>query len=586
MLKESMKVMHLAKLNCFILILLSGLSFFSSAQVDLKIEGIRSGKLKDNVDLYIKSINPREADDSLRYQELVRTSIDKALRAYGYYQSAVDFELKSNQKSNHPLLIAKVTIGEPVKIAGAEVEILGEAKRDEEFIQLSKRLPKVGEVLNHENYDDYKNELQKLAVYRGYFDADFDISQLEVMPSTHQAWWNLVFNSGKRYYFGKVSFENSQIREDYLHNMVSIQPNEPYHINSISALTDKYTESNWFSSVLLQPQIDEKDKRVDIKVLLRPKKKNSMNVGIGWASDVGPRLQVNWNKPWINDRGHSFRSGLYVSEPRQSLEATYKMPLLKNPLNYYYEFSLGLENEKQNDTQTLGASFAALRYWNHPTGWQYSFGMRARYDSFTQANVQNKTLLFYPSLSVHRTRLKGGLFPIWGDSQRLSLDIGRKFFLSDVSFIKLQLSSAWIRTVAKNHRFISRVEAGWLHTSNLDKIPPNLRFFAGGDRSVRGYGYKKIAPKNADGKLVGGAYLLTGSLEYQYQVYSNWWLASFVDSGYASNKANIKELRYGTGLGVRWASPIGVVKFDIATPIRDKDKSKNIQFYLGLGAEL
>lgn len=113
-----------------------------------------------------------------------------------------------------------------------------------------------------------------------------------------------------------------------------------------------------------------------------------------------------------------------------------------------------------------------------------------------------------------------------------------------------------------------------------------LAFFCGGDCSIRGYGYKKIAPKNNAGKLVGGSRLLTGSFEYQYQVYPDWWLATFADTGLAANQFTTKELRYGAGMGVRWASPVGAIKFDIATPVRDKDNSKNIQFYIGLGAEL
>ena len=103
---------------------------------------------------------------------------------------------------------------------------------------------------------------------------------------------------------------------------------------------------------------------------------------------------------------------------------------------------------------------------------------------------------------------------------------------------------------------------------------------------MRGYGYKKIAPRDAQNRLVGGSRLLAGSLEYQYQFYSDWWGATFADSGLAANDFTTKALRYGAGIGVRWASPIGAIKFDIATPIRDKDNSKNIQFYIGLGTEI
>lgn len=221
------------------------------------------------------------------------------------------------------------------------------------------------------------------------------VSRLEVSPSTQQAWWRLNYDSGERYRFGEVTFENAQIREDYLRNMINFNKGQPYLINDLSTLTNNYTSSNWFSSVLMQPVLDEEHKIVNVDVLLQPRKKNSMEVGIGWASDVGPRLQLGWTKPWINNRGHSFRTNLYVSAPKQTLEATYKMPLLKNPLNYYYEYSAGLENENKNDTESFASSLSAIRYWNHEAGWQHSLGLRVRYDSFIQANVKDKTLLVF-----------------------------------------------------------------------------------------------------------------------------------------------------------------------------------------------
>ncbi|PJG86240.1 autotransporter assembly complex protein TamA [Conservatibacter flavescens] len=553
---------------------------FAAQSVSLKVEGIHNAALNDNVRIHVNAINPEEADGSERYQSLVSEAIDKALRAEGYYGSIISYHRNGQE------LIANVQVGEAVKIAEADVLIIGQASDDEAFQTLDKELPKPGTQLNHGTYDDYKSALNTLAIKRGYFDAEFLVHRLEVMPSTHQAWWRLLFDSGDRYHYGDIRFHHSQIREDYLRNMLKLKSGEPYLINDLSTLTSDFSSSNWFSSVLIQPELNDKQKIVNLDVSLYPRKKNSMEVGIGYSSDVGPRFQLGWSKPWINNRGHSFRSDLYLSAPKQTFEATYKMPLLKNPLDYYYEFVAGVENEDKNDTKSLAATMGALRYWNHPTGWQYSLGMRARYDSFTQANQSEKTLLLYPTASVNRTRLRGGLFPDWGDAQRLTVDLGRKLWFSDVNFLSIRASTSWIRTFADNHRFYVRGELGWLHTNDLARMPPALRFFAGGDRSVRGYGYKKISPKNHEGKLVGGSRLATGTLEYQYQVYQDWWLATFADTGLAANSFSTDELRYGAGIGLRWASPVGAVKIDIATPIRDKDNSKNIQFYIGLGSEL
>ena len=82
-------------------------------------------------------------------------------------------------------------------------------------------------------------------------------------------------------------------------------------------------------------------------------------------------------------------------------------------------------------------------------GWQYFAGLRVRYDSFTQADFTDKTLLVYPTGGFSRTRLKGGQFPTWGDTQKITVDLGNKLWMSDANFFKVQASTAWIRTYAE-----------------------------------------------------------------------------------------------------------------------------------------
>ncbi len=561
------------------------LAALAEQTVDIEIQGIRGFRAIRNTDLNVQLINKEEMDGSERYQHLVSKAVDRGLRVFGYYESSVLFERKK-RPGKRDLLIAHVTPGNPTKLAGIDVQIEGGAAQDENFTALRKNLPKEGELVEHQTYDDYKTSLSRLSLGRGYFDGEFEISRLEISPETYQAWWRILFDSGVRYHYGNITFNHSQIREDYLNNILNIKSGEPYLTAKLSELTNDFSSSNWFSSVLVQPNVNHKTKTVDVDIILYPRKKNAMELGVGFSTDGGIHTQIGWTKPWINSRGHSFRTNLYISAPKQAIEATYRMPLLKNPLNYYYDFSAGWEGEKANDTDTKALTLSALRYWNNAQGWQYFGGLRARYDSFTQAEVTDKTLLFYPTIGFTRTRLRGGTFATWGDVQKITFDVGNKVALSETSFMKVQASSAWIRTYADNHRIIARAEIGYLHTKNIEKIPPALRFFAGGDRSVRGYGYKKIAPRDTQNRLVGGSRLLAGSLEYQYQFYPNWWGATFADSGLAADDFITKSLRYGAGIGVRWASPIGAIKFDIATPIRDKDNSKNIQFYIGLGTEI
>ncbi len=579
-------MMKWQKISFSLTILFAALSAFADKPITLKVEGIKNKAAYNNVMIHLSSLKTIPVENSDRYYYLTSKTIDEALRAVGYFNSKIDYQFVPQPNAKQDLLIANVALDEPVKIAEIQVQLLGDAEKDENFLALQKQVPKLGTVLNQGVYDDYKAELEKVALAKGFFDYQFLTHRLAILPSAHEAYWQLAFDSGKRYRYGNIRFQGSQIREDYLRNILAIQSGDPYLINDLSELSTDLSASNWFKSVLVQPNIDKQSKKVDLDVLVQPRLKNSYEIGIGYGTDVGPRLQFGWNKPWINSRGQSFSSNFYISDPKKTIEATYKIPLLKQPLNYYYEIATGYEEEKKNDTDTSGLTLAILRYWNRETGWQNSFGVRARYDNFTQANVSNRTLLIYPTAGFNRTRVRGGLFPYWGDSQKITLNWGNKAVGSDVDFYSAIASTSWIRTYAENHRFLTRAEIGYLSTNQFDKIPPALRFFAGGDRSIRGYGYHKISPKDKNGELTGANRLFTASIEYQYQVKPKWWGAIFYDTGFASDHFAFNDLRKGAGIGVRWNSPIGAVKFDIATPINDKDDSKNIQFYIGIGAEL
>ncbi|WP_373818050.1 autotransporter assembly complex family protein [Glaesserella sp.] len=574
------------KLHYLTLLILTG--FVQAEQtVLLKVEGIEDEELVKNVRIYLSQLSNDEADGSERYQYRVKDAVDKGLRAKGYYNTQYHFTLTPQKRPAKDRLTLQVILDKPVKLDEREVEIVGQAAQDGDFKKLiEKDVPPQGTILNHETYESFKSSLEKLAQAKGYLDAHWLYHRLEIYPQEHTADWRLGYASGDRYRYGKITFKDSQIREEYLRNMLRIKEGDPYYLNDLSKISSDFSSSNWFSSVLVEPEVDETEKTVDLNVLLHPKKRNDMEIGIGYATDVGPRFQFNWKKPWINSRGHSFESNTYISSPEQSVEFGYNIPLKSNPLNYYYQLSGGIEREDQNDTKFTGANIGFQRFWNHETGWAFSLGLKARYDSFEQGNDKYKTLLIYPTASMNRTRSDGSRFPLWGDSQKVTLNWGSKTWASDVNFYSIKASSSWIRTYFDNHRFYLRAEIGYIKSNQFERITPALRYFAGGDMSIRGFGYKDISPKDTDGKLIGGSHLATGSVEYQYQIYPNWWGAVYYDTGLASNRYSSKDLHSGAGVGVRWASPIGAIKFDLATPVKSPNNESGFQFYIGLGSEL
>lgn len=580
-------IMMKSRLLFLSLFSLSSLAY-AEQTVLLKMEGLEKGsELYNNVRIYLSRVSNDEADGSERYQQLVQDTVDKALRALGYYNTQYRFSLTPRPRPQKDLLHLAIQLDKPVKLDERDIRITGSLAEEKEIQRLlEKDVPKAGTVLNHGVYDDFKSSVEKVANAKGYFDGEWQYHRLEVYPSEHVADWRLGYESGERYRYGNIQFINSQIREDYLRNILRIQEGDAYLLSDLSTLSSDYSSSKWFSSVLVEPEVNEAQKTVDLNVLLQPKKRNEVEIGIGFATDVGPRLQLDWKKPWINSRGHSFESQTYISKPEQSVEFGYNIPVKSRPLQYYYQISGGALHEDQNDTKTTGAHLGFQRFWNRETGWAFSLGLKARYDSFIQGKDKFKTLLLYPTASLNRTRSDGNRFPLWGDSQKLTVNVGNRAWGSDVDFYSVKASTVWLRTFWDYHRLYLRAEIGYLKAGEFQRIPPSLRYFAGGDLSVRGFGYKKISPRDESGKLSGGSHLATGTFEYQYQVYPNWWAALFYDTGLAAKNFHGRELHSGVGAGVRWASPIGTIKFDLATPVRSPDNKKGVQFYIGIGSEL
>ncbi|OCQ50538.1 Translocation and assembly module TamA precursor [Photorhabdus australis subsp. thailandensis] len=560
-----------------------------SANLRLKLEGL-TGNLEKNARVHLSTIGTDEVAADGRFRSRVDKAIREGLRPLGYYEPIIEFTYRENKPPTRSVLTAKVIVGEPVRIAGVSVVLDGGAKTDEDYAKLVKSSsPKKGTILNHGEYESFKSSLTGLAIRKGYFDSIMKKSQLGVSKERHEAFWDFDFDSGERYRFGPVHYQGSQIREDYLGNLVPFKEGDFYTSEQLAELNRRLAETGWFNSALVTPDFEtvrkNGNKTLPLDAVLTPRSGNYVELGGGYGSDVGPRVKAKWTKPWLNSRGHSLNASANLSAPEQIVDASYKMPLKANPLEQYYALQAGYKRKDLNDTVSDTATVNLSRNWDLSTGWQYGINMRWSLSHFTQADVTNTTMLLYPGVNVSRIRQRGGTMPYWGDSQRYSIDISDTTWGSDVDFLVLQAKNVWIRTYWDNHRFVARGNLGWIETNEFQKVPPDLRFFAGGDHSIRGYKYQKISPKDDKGKLTGASTLIVGSLEYQYNVTGDWWSAVFVDTGEAVNDIKNSDFKTGVGIGVRWASPVGPIKFDLARPIGDSE-SHGIQFYIGLGSEL
>ncbi|ANB98253.1 outer membrane protein assembly factor [Vibrio parahaemolyticus] len=550
------------------------------ADVSLKLKGI-DGALEDNVKAYLSSIPEKDYSTSLRFQARLDQSITEALNALGYYHAKISYSISEGNDE----LIVNIHKGLPVKIKVMDVVISGEAKEDEEFANLIAKSPlKVGRILNQGEYDSLKSGIRNLALQRGYFNGDFKLNKLEVIPELNEANVRLHYDSGIRYHFGPVEITGSQIWENRVESMRPFEIGEPYLVSDVGEYNQNLSNTDWFSSVFVEPDLSklEDGRELPIKVSLAPAAKNQIETGIGYSTDTGVRGTLKWKKPWVSARGHSFNTALSLSKPEQTITAGYKIPL-DDVLREYYQLQFGLKHLDNRDTESLESNLAVERHWLTDGGWHKTVYVRHLYENFSQGLQDDGVQFVLPGATFSRTRVRGGSMPMWGDKQSVTVEYGDPALLSETRVLRLLGRSSWIRGIGENHRGLFRLEGGANLTEEFEKLSPSLRFFAGGDNNIRGYGYESISPVDESGALTGAKYILSSTLEYQYRVYGNWWAATFYDIGDAFN--DTPEWKSGAGVGIRWASPVGPVSFDFAWGLDEKPNNE-FRIHFSLGPEL
>ncbi|MBY8039000.1 autotransporter assembly complex protein TamA [Vibrio fluvialis] len=564
-------------------VLISALCFSAAsfADVDLTIKGLEGG-LKDNVDAYLSSIPKSDYSTQLRFQSRLEKTITEALNALGYYHPQFAFDVT---KPNQAMTLT-VEPGEVVRLKLVDIVITGEAESDKDFQRLIRRSGlTVGEPLNHGQYDSLKSGLRNLALQKGYFDGEYIVSKLEVAPELNEAFVRLHYASGIRYHFGATTITGSQIYENRVRSLQPFQQGDPYLVSRVGLFNQNLSNTDWFSSVLVEPDLSQlaNGRELPMNVSLAPQSRNQLETGIGYSTDVGVRGSLKWKKPWVNERGHSFDSSFSISSPEQSITAGYKIPL-EDVLHEYYRIQYGMKHVDNRDTKSIESNLSLERHWLLDNGWHRTLFVRYLIENYEQGLQDDAAQFVLPGVTYTRTRSRmNGSLLTWGDKQTITLEYGDPAFVSETRVTRVQAGTSWLRSLGNNHRGLIRLDGGANFAEDFDKLSPSLRFFAGGDNNLRGYGYESISPRDESGSLTGAKYIATSSLEYQYRLTGNWWGALFVDYGDAFN--DTPDWKTGTGFGIRWISPVGPIRLDFAWGL-DSDPGDRFKIHFTLGPEL
>ncbi len=550
--------------------------------------------VKNNIEAYLDSLEAANQAELQRQLRHVEQQVSQAVQALGYYHARSEMRIAGRDEK--PVLKLQVQLGPPIRLDTVRLTLQGAGEGTPAFEPITRRLKKseqlaTGEILNHGHYDNLKALINRQALRYGFFDGRFVESQLRIDVQTNLADILLTYDTGSRYRLGEVQFSEIPLSHELLQRMVPFAPGTPYDSELLVAFNRDLLSSGYFNSVqvnaLPETAADDKawgERVIPVEVALSERDPHSLGLGGGYSTDVGVRGKFTWTQHWLNALGHSRGAAMELSSLNQELTSFYEIPL-DPPLTHHLRYFAGLQHQDIDNIETESVSVGAELQKRLQNNWERTLGLRLQHELFSLGEASGESTLVIPSLVLQKTQVyslerRNRVVPQQGYSLMMNLQGAKQGLISTVDFARVMGQVKGLYTLAGRHRLLGRVSIGGIATDGFEDIPPSLRFFAGGDQSVRGYGYQDLSPVDRNGEKIGGRYLLTSSVEYQYEFIENWRLAGFVDHGNAVDSLEAP-LKTSVGLGVHWVSPIGPIRIDVAKSLSDPDEGFRIHFTMG-----
>ena len=550
--------------------------------VQIVITGL-ADELEENVQLSLEQPPGERADLIKQFIDSAPKQVKRAMAAVGYYGPKIT--IKQISREGETVVTIDVEPGDPARVNVLNLRIDGAAQIDAGYMPVIGKIPlRKNAIFNSGDYEASKSVLIDAAQDRGYFDFVFTTNTVRVSRLQLTADIDLIADSGDRYIFGPLRFDQEIFSEVFLSRWAPFKEGDPYESSKLAELTQNLQSSGYFANVRVVPQRDRRyGKTVPVQVSLGRRDDNQIGIGLGFATDTGPRTKLTWSKPLINKAGHSAEAELGLSEVRQNVSFAYRIPRRHQPLTNYWGIEYGLQREDIDDTESFLSTLNFQRARRTPSEWLESVFIRWERERSTIGDVDDETDLVLPGFSYNRSRSRGKPFTTWGQSTSFQFLYGSRELLSSIDFYKSVFSFKYLTAISKRNTLIASVQYGAISTNDFNRTPTSQRFFAGGDRSIRGFGFRDVSPRNSAGDAVGGRYLELSSLEYSYRFLDLWSVALFVDAGRAFNNFD-HAYSVGAGVGIRWQSPVGPFRLDLATPVSEDDQ--NVRIHLSLGPDL
>jgi translocation and assembly module TamA len=554
--------------------------------IEIRITGV-DGRVRDNVAAFLSLQRYAQSPDldQDRVDRLAlraRQEAADALKPFGYYEPEVVVTV-TPREGGWKAVVAVVP-GDPVVLTSAEVSTVGPG-RDESFLTevVNASALAVGKPLSHADYDRVKGELQRVAASRGYLDSRWQRAELLIDVANHSATAHLVLDTGERYRFGATTIEQDFLDPEFVRRYLRYREGDWYDANLLLRTQFALDDSDYFAVVEVLPEERDREGRtVPVRINSQKNDRYRYKIGAGYATDTEWRLLLGWTNRQVNRRGHRLSFEGTLSRIEQTVDLSYTIPW-KDPALEKLSFRMLAGEVENGDITTQGSSFRP-NLTQVRGRWQRVLFLNADYTRDTLPGEgtdpdepinDERTFLVVPGISyallppgfVNLDAAGRGLYAeLLGSADALG---------SDSNFARLLVRDERRFDLGGRWHMILRGEVGTSAVGDFEELPAHYRFFAGGDRSVRGYGYEELSPTDEEGNRIGGRHLLVGSVEFEYDLPRNLVAAAFVDAGNAFDRFG-DPLEYSIGLGIRYRLPFLLVGIDLAQSISESGRDPRL----------
>jgi translocation and assembly module TamA len=551
------------------------LSARAAESLRVEIDGL-GGELRKNA-LANLTIEAKRKDKDLDESRIRRLhgqapeEIQQALQPFGYYRVVVDASLR--HEGTTWVAHYKVEEGPQLAVTSRDVQVLGDGASDGGFQQVVRSFPlHEGEALMQVAYEAGKKAFDDYAAANGYLDAKFQVSQIQIDLATYTSSVVLHYATGPRYRFGPVRFNQHLLRPSLLQGYVRFKEGDPLSANQLLLLQESLADSTYFQRVEVVPRRDEAiGVEVPIDANLLPARPQKWSAGLGYGTDTGPRASLGLELRHLNELGHRFTSEGKVSLVEKSFRADYLIPG-GYPRTDVLDFTVAYADLRPKTSHSENL-LAGPSYTYSLGRWRQAVALDYQRVTYTVGVDKGTSGLVIPQDTWSRVYSDDRIYPSHGERYTFVVRGGAKALASDVNFAQASADAKFVQSLDQRRRFrlISRATAGYTWTSDFHRLPPIERFFAGGDQSVRGYAYQGIGARDVKGNVIGGPDTAVGSVEVEYRLeqwqrLQKFGVAAFYDAGTAGFSFG-GGIQQGTGLGIFWISPIGLVRVYVATAL-------------------